>query len=128
VNPLMHGAKTVTDRVVSPMTDNEKAATFIGWEGLRTKILPAPDMANPSNYMKALEAVRRRGYTWEFGGEAEHLIRTSDSRIYTTAIWGMGRPDLVKEVYGDSRINGDAASAVVAALAALYDAENQEKE
>ena len=37
------------------MTENEKAATFVGW-GLWTDSLP-PDMTDPRNYMKALEGL-----------------------------------------------------------------------
>ena len=86
------------------MTDNEKAATFIGWRegqpcshreqidgsqwgnGIQQCFLchcrlpidrcfhtdPAPPMADPRNYMKALESFESQPYSTEILGPYEH--------------------------------------------------------
>lgn len=134
------------------MTDNEKAATFIGWKpdcrgcekswehldyfnGRKSNEIrhhDAPDMSRPDNYMKALEAVRDKGYVWALGGQPEWLVQASrdrhpdgrgDERIHTVAFWGYRHENLAKEAYGNSD-DGNAAKAIGKALAALYDAEH----
>lgn len=126
------------------MTENEKAATYIGWNDhqvnrcesrLRTPqgtcwtcgaitpadstggynkgphdtlFIPAPDMSDPRNYMKALEAVRDAGRWWNIeatGGDRNYRLTTVIMEDRTT------QRDTPEE-------------AIVGALAALYDAEN----
>lgn len=113
-----HGAIT--------MTENEKAATFVGWKpGMLTTRrgeLPAPDMTQPENWTRALETVRKLGYEWSLGGRPSlERYGLKDARLITGAIWAMGRPDLCKESYGDSNRPGDIGGTVVKMLANLYD-------
>jgi hypothetical protein len=105
------------------MTDNEKAATFIGWrEGVRCTAervwgtdaccdghsaggkkphdIPAPDMSDPRNYMKALHELPV-WFRWEV---------TRDDCMVTTDKGQYIEPT------------------PVAALAALYDAEHANQE
>lgn len=95
------------------MTDNEKVATFIGWlphvtAGHRNPCdcTPAPDMSDPRNYMKALEAIDS---SWSIQHD-----RLAHRRMVTFATQ-MGTWD-------DSV---PTATAIVTALAALYDAKHQ---
>jgi hypothetical protein len=83
------------------MTDNEKAATFIGWRPCVWIANSAPDMSDPRNYMKALEAIEASdGGMWD---------RTSVRRWY-----------FIRSSNG----KGGMGKTAVQALAALYDAEH----
>jgi hypothetical protein len=133
------------------MTENEKAATFIGWQpGQRCEGVPlpasvcwrcsscgyeygpfysgahstpAPDMSDPRNYMKALEMVRVEG---EYYPE-----------IYTNGIGWLARfgkvigPDFEDgspfAICRIAKSHADLGSAVTRALAALYDARASER-
>lgn len=107
------------------MTDNEKAAHFIGWKPFEDMVvcrcteerdyhpvekvaIPAPDMSDPRNYMKALEA------------DLEGWRANIDTPEGLRGIW-LGRQGGVW-AYGAGL---DFAAAVVKALAALYDAERK---
>jgi len=88
----------------SEMTDNEKAATFIGWAPNEHDDIPAPDMTDPRNYMKALAKVAER-----------RLVRLTVNSETSGVIW-------TKISIG---VEIDEKSPV-AALAALYDVEHAE--
>lgn len=111
------------------MTENEKAATYIGWKpktwcgeceiigknkhaDLKAKFnlghyVPAPDMSLPNNYMKALE-----GLPPEWGWTVNRGPRGN----FTVRIWDV--------MYG----KGESCRSAVEALAALWDAENGSKD
>jgi hypothetical protein len=96
------------------MTDNEKAATFIGWKPSRTPGVansPAPDMSDPRNYMKALEAVSAAGYNI-----------TLEDRWQLTIDKEMPEGQEHFVVY---KLSLQQHNVFVMALAALYDAEHQ---
>jgi len=100
------------------MTDNEKAATFIGWKPQIGTIVTgatgpyvqqweyaAPDMADPRNYMKALEGLAPQ-YIW-------HLGRYIQGGRYCRILMDEKHPFQTIE-----------KRTVIEALAALYDAEH----
>jgi len=111
------------------MTDNEKAATFIGWKpgmvhravsmGITTVSVPcdaddprahpleAPDMSRPENYMKAAREVYRM------------LFVEDDARL--TAFQRSGLMDIIETVLYE-----DAPTSLIAWLAGFYDAEHPE--
>lgn len=132
------------------MSDNEKAATFIGWDvgqpcdyplkpisgpddmfcfecnipAQDIHYKPAPDMSDPRNYMKAIEAIRIRGYVVSFGGDPEwYKELRPNHRSFSMAIWGY-RDNLVHETYDPRTGADDLAGSVIGTLAALYDAEH----
>jgi hypothetical protein len=102
------------------VTDNEKAATFIGWKpelepaqpsypNLKLYhpyrgYMPAPDMSDPRNYMKALEE-----------SNVHYQIRGGPDKQWDRQVW-LQRNDNSVEI---------ERFTVVEALAALYDAENK---
>ena len=119
------------------MTDNEKAATFIEWkpdtlcknthawnwwcetcnwypkwpEQFHEHAVPAPNMADAARYTKALENLAKvRTLTPEI------TIPIMDSQHWRATIYGT--TPLI------SFIHSEIGPAVVAALAALYDAEH----
>ena len=86
------------------MTDNEKAATFIGWTDgeftciyhepcpsdcreRKRKPLGAPDMSKPENYMRALNALPVE-LTWMIYRDAEGDHETRIDRFKPTVIIG----------------------------------------
>jgi hypothetical protein len=115
------------------MTDDEKAATFIGWDLNQLCVAPmkpidgcadwwcavcnyaggsrhdtkCPDMSKPENYMRALEA--RDWYSLDKGDNFRCAVASGD--------------DLISRYSKNSM-----AAAIVEALAALYDAEHPETE
>ncbi len=118
------------------MTDNEKAATFIGWGPCldqRWKAVEmgyfeclgchrrepewnmvhraAPDMTDPRNYMKALEALLPHGFEISF----EHAYGHFECCIERA-------PSVIADWSGAGSTIGHAVSE---ALAALYDAEHE---
>ena len=123
------------------MTDNEKAATFIGWkfcgsgdleyESQRTAacrvcgargpigtLHRAPDMTIPNRYMKALEGLAHRIMRlWP----ALECAETLKFQCWIYDRWDEESEDCITlaHTYGESF--GEAA---IKALAALYDAEN----
>lgn len=122
------------------MTDNEKAATFIGWRegavytecthvtvdnveyGCPTCIHshPAPNMTRPENYMRAWEAVHSGDLYADvcFGTCAEgYFVRVGDD--YTAK--GIDDEHYDQPIEVSERTLGEA---MVSALAALYDAEH----
>lgn len=96
------------------MTENEKAATFIGWlphitAGHREPpcdCTAAPDMSDPRNYMKALIATAKDYYVEIVPNDEV------DGRVWVKIYRG-----------GEPKIEGDQP---IKALAALYDAEHSE--
>lgn len=111
------------------MTPNEKAATFIGWDPVwrippedhrlygrdgepMQRRDPMPDMTDPRNYMKALEAVVALGFTVELYGELEPPAFP----------WGCAikHPTVVTALHDAET----PAEAVVVALSQVYDAEH----
>ena len=120
------------------LTNNEKAATFIGWKSPRlcrgTKRdricgthqrgdehhiagtnLFAPDMRKPGNYMRALEALPDNRWP---------DMCLHENRHWRCSIWNQWNNDIGSHaIYwgGDGETCGEA---VVKALAALYDAEH----
>jgi hypothetical protein len=104
------------------LTDNQKSATFIGWvPGVHGTL--SPDMADPRNYMKALEALETRGYDYQinFHRPSEHLdVAISHYIQIGHGYWHDGG---IKDILGDGD-GATLAAAVVKALAALYDAEH----
>lgn len=120
------------------MTENEKAATFLGWKagsicsGHRAfctcgfghnqpLLIRSPDMTDPRNYMKALQAAAGRiPFVWICidgnGAGSCHIEACAPEIVHQSA------PTIMCE--GD-----DLALEVIKALAALYDAEHpNEKE
>lgn len=120
------------------MTDNEKAATFIGWkpgqrcggcdarmmdhgfENIdaetgepfgRAHTIDAPDMSDPRNYMKALEGLSERGWLWFVANHADGKIQMK--------IWKPAHHPTADQA---AQLK-PAREVVVVALAALYDAE-----
>lgn len=98
------------------MTDNEKAATFIGWVGAcdehpwsgDVRCSKAPDMSKPENYMRALDRLHQRGAGFvQWGNGCFATFNDEDGTDHTGPI---------KETI---------AEAVVAFLVALYDAEHE---
>lgn len=121
------------------MTDNEKAATFIGWnptvqcycasKGLNRMnpehadlpiehSMSAPDMSDPRNYMKALEAIQAR--TNHGPIELRLSCERDDDWKPTKYVWDMR---LYKVLEDEHTV--DWASPVKA-LALLYDAEHDD--
>lgn len=130
------------------MTDNEKAATFIGWRegqpcshreqidgsqwgnGIQQCFLchcrlpidrcfhtdPAPPMADPRNYMKALEIAGRK-FEW-------FQIQYQGGDSYWVTIGGYLDYDGSPYDYKSMADGKSTAEAVIATLAALYDAEH----
>jgi len=114
------------------MTENEKAATFIGWypgqiceicaltDGcydcdleIGTHIRKVPDMSRPENYMRALEG-------GDFGYEMIYDPQLGDAAWWSVDIYRDHRGNRV--ALGESRIGrGDS---VIQALAKLYDKEH----
>ena len=113
------------------MTDNEKAATFIGWSPTPTNrgyclaatvrsqsscfIAEAPDMSKPQNYMRALEALPDNRWP---------DMCLHENRHWRCSIWSQWNNDIGSHaIYwgGDGETCGEA---VVKALVALYDAEH----
>lgn len=100
------------------LSDNEKAATFIGWYAG----LPIPDMSKPENYMRALEAVANgfSSYTIDvaFGCCAEGwFVALGDD--YGNGPWIDGAK---RNIEREAPTIGEAT---VLALVALYDAEHK---
>lgn len=94
------------------MTENEKAGTFIGWKPEHD--IPAPDMTNPRNYMKALRGLPPK-YRWSAGNA---FMRGGDLSPEQPPVerWHIWTVDRVP-------FNSHFKESPVAALAALYDAE-----
>jgi len=123
------------------VTDNEKAATFIGWKfcdgkpiwqnnpTLRFKCSkcertepdaidlhrPAPNMSKPENYMRALQAVFEAG--WCPCIEGDHHHGGSTWKVF----FGHALRDATESV-----LDLNISEGVRRALAALYDAEHKE--
>lgn len=111
------------------MTDNEKAATFIGWSPYTcddghcdfcgSRAFPhhpaqAPDMSDPRNYMKALENL----------GRDLSIAYRHESGIVQLTSWFC---DIAYQSSAFNEINAIGKSpseAVTKALAALYDTES----
>lgn len=123
------------------MTDQEKAATFIGWhEGLKcsgcmdpdghgftgqiidgepemfSHDLPCPDMADARNYMKALEIAGRK-FEW-------FQIQYQGGDSYWVTIGGYLDYDGSPYDYKSMADGKSTAEAVIATLAVLYNAEH----
>lgn len=111
---------------MSELTPNEKAATYIGWpdyaqlENLDDGWQPckAPDMSEPANYMKALESIplgscRYEDPSFEFSYE-------NDQHLWEFRIFENGEVTRLRMQTKSRTLGG----AIVAALAALYDAEH----
>ena len=93
------------------MTNNEKAATYIGWREWCSNFdcwirHPAPDMTRPENYMRALEMLPA-SLTWTMG-------RDPRGGYYCRIMGSM---------YGVQDTKGEGINPVEA-LAALYDKEH----
>lgn len=119
------------------MTENQKAATFIGWGHCAAgswdwdkarltftcllcgrvdpdgKHAPEPDMSKPENYMRAVESVVQANRFWSV-----ILDVSTHECIFEEDAMPIKRP--VKDIRCEGHDMGDA---VVKALAALYDAE-----
>ena len=112
------------------MTDNEKASTFIEWRDGQTQCMyhrpclydppctgarkfEAPDMADPRNYMKALETVARLG----------HKI-VAESALDRSGGWQVTIEKPEKWSWWECS-KDNLAKAAIKTLAALYDAEHQ---
>ena len=142
------------------LTDNEKAATFIGWTGKREcngwvwmppipgakggamaycmlpehsdiksteyslsvgrieKVIhdvPAPDMTQPENYMRALEALPDNRWP---------DMCLHENRHWRCSIWNQWNNDIGSHAIYWGGHGKTCGEAVVKALAALYDAEH----
>lgn len=105
------------------MTDNEKAATFIGWAPKTPcppditdvpldDYLAAPDMTDPRNYMKALKAIGNEDYGFSFW--------CCEWDIWTLTISATTPfPNLDSDVVNVRGVS--PADAAIKALACMYD-------
>jgi len=126
------------------MTDNEKAATFIGWEpdavdricevcGARKSqveqkwqdghifgnggTLSAPDMSDPRNYMKALEAINAAGHWFP------EIMTNGIGWLFR---FGRMHAEIVP-IINIAKSHKEHGQAATLALAALYDAEHPDE-
>lgn len=104
-----------------PLSDNEKAATFIRWNKQLVRVgtahqgwSVAPDMSKAENYIKALESLAET-HLWEFCVDTS--IESQGS--FEVRIGRVGPDGFKVESDGES-----VSQAVTRALAALYDAEH----
>lgn len=113
------------------MTDNEKAATFIGWkpfaqsswgEWADERGNVAPDMGDPRNYMKAWHSFYpNRPY--------QRIIVETNTGIWPTwrfKVW-------IESTMGDGRLTNcypvdEIGRGIVKALAALYNTEHSNED
>lgn len=90
------------------MTENEKAATFIGWSDQSGD--KAPSMGSPANFVKAFKTLRRQGGGYSMADYYEKHGPGPQCRVARNAETGP---------WGDGAVPRQA-------LAALYDAEHPE--
>ena len=111
------------------MTDNEKAATFVGWRPDAQHYGAPPDMSEPNNYMRAFASL----------AADSKYVQLTNYRAEGSPIWGhititdqmpkregiRQPPDpripLLPVAWASKRTMGEAA---VNALAALYEVEH----
>jgi len=97
------------------MTENEKAATFIGWkpDDCHCALKPGahghfcPDMSRPENYMRALTCGRMVSWGLKYDASRDGLIC-----------------ELRSARDAEIQVAGSSSHVVVLALAALYDQEH----
>jgi len=117
------------------MTENEKAATFIGWkpDDCHCALKPGahghfcPDMSRPENYMRALEtdAIRNRG-DWRIQYLTARAELPAHFSCYINYQTRYSRQRYKSNHYVcDAQGRGaTVGQAIIAALAALYDQEH----
>jgi hypothetical protein len=87
--------------------------------------IPAPDMSDPRNYIKSLEELEKRGFDYQINfsrASCESDVERSHYIQIGHSYWEDGG---IKDKVADGE-SATMATAIMNALAALYDAEHRE--